>query len=180
MKDILSPTEFRLFESVVKQLSGVPLNIDRANDKRAKTVYIRHDGSLVESVDTSFSQAERGGVIVFSTDVNSVKMSDNRLVNWVKQHLITLWNRYSVVKRVGELVKSFKEVYGITIGGFVRGRYFDRENNKVFDETSTSVEIIGIAKDVLLRVGEAIANEFQQQTVLVKCYADNSIFLVKP
>ena len=179
MHNIQSYDDFRLLESA-KVLTGLQISIDGANDPQAKTVYFNADGSVHESVDMDFSEAERGGVIVFSTDVNSVKMSDNKLVNWVKQHLTTFWNRHSVVRRIGDLVKRFNEVYGITIGGFVKGRYFDRVNNKTFDETSTSVEVVGIAKEVLLRVAEAIAKEFQQQTVLVKCYTDNSIMLVKP
>ena len=179
MRNIQPYEIFALLESA-KRLSDVPLDIDRANDPRAVTQYFNPDGSVHESIDMDFDPPHRGGVIVFSTDVNSVKMSDSRVVNWVKQHLTTFWNRHSMVRRIGDLVKRFKEVYGITIGGFVKGRYFDRENNRTFDETSASVELVGIAKDVLLHVAEAIAREFQQQTVLVKCYADNSIMLVKP
>jgi hypothetical protein len=170
---------FSIWESHTP-IKAEDFSIDRANDPAARTVFYRFDGSVAESIDTEFAGPDKGGIIVFSTDVNSVKLSKNRLLNWFEQKAETVWNRFTVSKRVGSLVQRFKEVYGVTIGGFVQGRYFDRVNNQTFDETSTSVEIIGVHFEVLMHVAEAICREFRQQTVLLKSYSDGGIFLVKP
>ena len=70
------------------------------------------------------------------------------------------------------------EVYGMTIGNFVKGRYKAKDGS-LYDETSLSVEIIGVSSNVLNKVAEELAKEFKQETVLVKNYDDNRIYLVK-
>jgi hypothetical protein len=50
----------------------------------------------------------------------------------------------------------------------------------LYDESSLSVEIVGITSDVLNKVAEELAQEFKQETVLVKNYDENKIYLVKP
>ena len=76
------------------------------------------------------------------------------------------------------MLSRHEEVYGITIGGFVKGRY-RADNGLLYDERSLSVEIIGISTDVLNKVAEGMAKEFRQETVLVKNYEEDKIYLVK-
>jgi hypothetical protein len=80
--------------------------------------------------------------------------------------------------KINKIIYNNPEIQGVTIGNFVKGRYVAK-NGSLYDETSLSVEIIGITSDVLNKVAEELAKEFKQETVLVKNYNDNKIYLVK-
>lgn len=67
-------------------------------------------------------------------------------------------------------------VVGFTVGNFFKGRY-PAADGSVFDETSTSIEIIGIPQAALLVLATEIAKEFKQETVLVKDYESQRIYL---
>ena len=58
--------------------------------------------SLSEANMDTLSKNERGGIITFSTDMNSTQLSSNRLVNFIKQKFNTV--NYAPHK-CGELVK---------------------------------------------------------------------------
>lgn len=174
------PQNFPTFEAYDEARALAALSISRDNDKTAAPVYFRtKTGEVVtESVDMEFH--DKGGIIVFSTDVNAVELSKNKIVNFIVQKVRSWYNRFTAVDHIGRIAKRFKEITSITIGAFMHGRYYDRHNDRSFDETSTSVEVIGVGKDVLIHLGETIAKEFDQQTVLVKSYGDGEIALVKP
>jgi len=135
----------------------------------------------------------RGGIIVFSTDVNSVEISKNRIINWAKQKLMTLKNRFFSKKRLSNIISDYnldknKELGGkkfqsyigaFSIGKFFSGRYFD-DNGDVYDENSQTIEVNGISSEGLIFLAEEICKEFQQETVLVKDLNLNKIFLVNP
>ena len=53
-----------------------------------------------------------------------------------------------------------------------RGRY-----RSLFDETSLSVEVIGIETESLLALATTLAIKFHQRTVLVKDYLADRIYL---
>lgn len=144
------------------------------NTTNTDYTYFNRDGVILESIDFEFDK--KGGVIVFSTDVNAVDISDNVLLNKLKQIIQSLMNKALVTRKVGKIMKKHDEVFGFTIGKFVTGQY-KAEDGSVYDENSTSVEIIGIDSSVLLK--EDIASEFKQETVLVKDYQKNSIYLAK-
>ena len=131
---------------------------------------------ILESIDFEFDK--KGGVIVFSTDVNAVDISNNKLLNRLKKVVQSMLNRAFVGKKIGKVMDKHDEVYGFTIGKFVTGRY-KAEDGSIYDEKSTSVEIIGIDSDTLLKVAEDIAAEFDQETVLVKDYQEDRIYLAK-
>jgi hypothetical protein len=132
------------------------------------------DGKVSEAIDFEFEK--KGGIIVFSTDVNALDYSENEFVNKVKQVLTSIMNRVFTRKKVSKVMKKHDKVYGFTIGKFVKGRY-KAEDGSIYDENSTSVEIIGIDSESLLSVAEDIATEFNQETVLVKDYQKDSIYL---
>lgn len=161
-------------------MEGISMNgfsIKRTNDPDAKTVYFgADDDTLREEVDFEFNQ--KGGVIVFSVNVNALKISDNKLINLIQNKIQTLKNTVFKGKKISKVLKHHQDVYGVTIGGFVKGRY-KAEDGSLYDERSLSVEIIGISTDVLDKVAEDIAKEFSQETVLVKNYEENRIYLVK-
>lgn len=48
---------------------------------------------MSEGIQYEPESNEKGGIIVFSTDVNAVELSPNRIANWVKQKFATFKNR---------------------------------------------------------------------------------------
>lgn len=152
-------------------------SISRNNDLNAKTAFIDLDNGAIQE-EISYEFEDKGGIIVFSINVNAVQLSSNKLINFIKNHVETLKNKLFKDKKINKVLSSYDEVYGVTIGNFVKGRY-KSENGNLFDESSLSIEIIGITTDVLNRVAEDLAKLFQQETVLVKDYTSNRIYLVK-
>ena len=157
------------------QLNG--FSIDRKNDTSARTSY--NDLSDIElSEEITYQFEDKGGIIVFSVNVNAVQLSSNKLINLVKNSIETLKNKLFKDRKINKVLSQYDEVYGVTIGNFVKGRYKSDSGN-LFDESSLSVEIIGITTEVLNKVAESLAQEFKQETVLVKDYTSNRIYLVK-
>ncbi|CAG7580224.1 MAG: hypothetical protein SLAVMIC_00309 [uncultured marine phage] len=146
------------------------------NTTSSDYTYFNCDGVILESIDFEFDK--KGGVIVFSTDINAVDISSNKLLNKLKQVVQSMLNKRLVKSKITKVMDKQDSVYGFTIGKFVTGRY-KAEDGSIYDEKSTSVEIIGIDSETLLKVAEDIAEEFGQETVLVKDYQKNSIYLAK-
>lgn len=163
-------------------MEGLKLNgfsISRNNDPEADTIYIQPnvESELTEEIDFEFE--EKGGVIVFSVNVNAVELSKNKLVRFVKNKIETITNILFKSSKINKVIKNNPEIYGVTIGNFVKGRYKAKDGS-LYDESSLSVEIVGISSDVLNKFAEELAQEFKQETVLVKNYDENKIYLVKP
>ena len=158
------------------QLNG--FSIDRKNDPTAKTTYIDlgSDTDLTEEISYEFE--EKGGIIVFSVNVNAVQLSTNKVVRAIKNTLETLKNRLLKNRKINKVISQHADIFGVSIANYVKGRY-KSDNGSMYDESSLSIEIIGITSDVLNKVAEDLAKEFQQETVLVKDYASNRIYLVK-
>ncbi len=158
-------------------MEGIKLNgftINKANDATAITQYIGDD--LKEEISYEFDK--KGGIIVFSVNVNAIKSSINKIINYVKNKIETAKNVLFKDKKINSIISDFDDVQGVTIGNFVKGRY-KADDGSLYDETSLSIEIIGISTHVLNSIAEQIAKEFTQETVLVKNYEDNKIYLVK-
>ena len=153
------------------------------------------NGNLTEAIHhTQYGLSDyRGGIIVFSTDVNSIEISKNRIINWAKQRLVSLKNRFFSKKILSRIISDYnlddekklgdKEINdyigAFSIGKFFSGRYFD-DNGDVYDENSQTIEVNGISSEGLIFLAEEICKEFQQETVLVKDLNLNKIFLVNP
>jgi len=123
----------------------------------------------------------RGGIIVFSTDVNAVQLSNNKVVNKVKQIITTFNNRFNRGKMIHNVVNKFnvgkdEKIGAYSIGNFFKGRYVG-DNGEQYNERSLSVEINGISSRHLLEFAELLAKQFMQETVLVKDLNNNKIYL---
>lgn len=123
----------------------------------------------------------RGGVIVFSTDVNALKLSKNKILNKIKQVISTYKNRFNRGHIVDDTISQFnqqnKEYIGAyTVGNLFNGKYVG-DNGEAFNEKSMCVEINGLSSLSLLKLAEMIAKSFMQETVLVKDLNLNKIYL---
>jgi len=133
---------------------------------------------LSEAVDYIFPDEEKGGIIVFSTDVNSKKLSQTNWVNKIKQFFLTWKQQYKGINKVDAILQKHK-LSAWTIGKFFKGKYTDKLGN-IYTENSLSVEIIGVNTVNLIHIAEEICGDFNQECVLVKTYYDNRILLVNP
>lgn len=133
---------------------------------------------ISEGIDYEFAKDKTGGIITFSTQVNAVKLTDNMITNWIRKKFETFKNKFTANSKIDEIAKKF-ELQGWTVGKFLSGRYTDKNGN-VYDENSLSLEVIGIDKDTLISLAEEICKAFMQESVLVKSYSDQTVFLVSP
>ena len=77
---------------------------------------------MSEGIQYEPESNEKGGIIVFSTDVNAVELSPNRIANWVKQKFATFKNRRNSTKMVDRIANK-NNLIGWTIGHYLDGRY---------------------------------------------------------
>ena len=144
-------------------------SLDKSNDINAQV--------LQESIRQELDENRLGGIIVLSTEVNAIKLSKNKLINFLKQKYLNVANSISKDKKIKDvLARNLSEV-GWTVGNFLRGRYVDEHKN-VYDEKSFCVEINGITNNKLIKVAEDLCKEFNQDTVLVKLYNPPRILFV--
>ena len=61
------------------------------------------------------------------------------------------------------------------MGNFFKGKYVG-DNGEMYNERSLAIEINGLSSKSLLKVAEMIAQEFMQETVLVKDLNRNKIY----
>ena len=120
----------------------------------------------------------KGGMIVFSTDVNAISLKKNKVLNFLSKKYITFTNRYMKNKKLTKIIskKFLNDVGAFSIGNFFKGRYVS--DGKIFDEKSTSIEILGIDTDILIRIATEVAREFKQETVLLKDFNSGRNILI--
>lgn len=122
--------------------------------------------------------------MVFSTDVNTVEVNDNKLINKIKQLIATFNNRINRNKKIHNTVnylnkgikKPEERTGAYSVGNFFKGKYVG-DNGEMYNDKSLSVEINGISSRYLLSFAELLAKEFMQETVLVKDLNLNKIYL---
>ena len=125
----------------------------------------------------------RGGIIVFSTDVNAIQLDNNKLINKIKQLIITFNNRFNRYKKIHTTINKLNKkidnpeerIGAYSVGNFFKGKYVG-DNGEMYNEKSLSVEINGISSRNLLTFAELLAQEFRQETVLVKDLNRNKIY----
>ena len=122
----------------------------------------------------------RGGIIVFSTDVNAITLDSNKFLNKVKQVIMTFKQRYKKDSIIHNVMNKFNDKGGeyigaYSVGNFFKGKYVG-DNGEMYNERSLAVEINGLSSESLLKVAEMIAQEFMQETVLVKDLNKNKIY----
>lgn len=153
---------------------------------------VRSSGEVIEAIHPNqYGLADyRGGVIVFSTDVNAMDVNSGAIRNWLTKKFTTLRNRLFGKSMVNKVINKFNAtqdkkageqtvndfIGAFSVGNFFRGRYVG-DNGKVFDEKSLAVEVNGVSSEALIYLAELIATEFQQETVLVKDLNKNKIYL---
>lgn len=135
------------------------------------------DSSVTDSISDVIASDKKGGVITFSTDINAVRLSENRLINFLKQKVSSIVNRFLVNKKTTKLLEANEDIYAWSIGNFFKGRYKDR-NGKVFDETSISIQILGIDSKTLCKVAEGICDTFRQECVMVLDFDGNKVYFI--
>lgn len=138
---------------------------------------LSYGGCFSEGIMFEPSEKEKGGIIVFSQEVNAVRLSQNKLINFVKQKLETLKNRLSSKKKIDKIADD-NELIGWTVGNYLDGRY-KAKNGKMYGEKSMSVEIIGIDTDALIKIAEQLCDAFSQESVLVKDYSTGRVMFVE-
>lgn len=126
----------------------------------------------------TFGDQEKGGVIVFSTDVNAVQLQSNKLVDWLKKKRETLKNRITSRKKIDKVAVD-NDLIGWTIGKFLNGRY-KAKNGQQYGENSLSVEIVGIDSEALEKIALELCKEFKQESVMVKDYITGEIYFAEP
>lgn len=131
---------------------------------------------LNEGIDFEPSEDEKGGIIVFSTDVNAEKQSENKLVNWIKQKMMTIKNRLNATKKIDKIAAA-NDLVGWTIGHYLDGRY-TAKNGKQYGENSLSVEIIGVNFETLIKIAMELCESFTQESVLVKDFSSGRVLFV--
>ena len=131
--------------------------------------------------DKQYGMAKyRGGIIVFSTDVNAVELDKNKIINKIKQAITTFKNRLKKDAIIHNVMNKFNDKGGeyigaYSVGNFFKGKYVG-DNGEMYNERSLAVEINGLSSESLLKVAEMIAQEFMQETVLVKDLNKNKIY----
>jgi len=153
---------------------------DRLWNTSLRPEYYFMNGDLIEGIapDQMGLDKYKGGIIVFSTDVNVVDVSKPKIVSWFKKTYATFINKLMKNKKLNKIITSkfSKDIKGFSIGNYFRGRYV--ENDKAFDEKSTSIEILGVPSEILIRLATEIARDFNQSTVLLKDNNTNKNILI--
>ena len=123
----------------------------------------------------------RGGVIVLPMDVNAVELSQNALMDKVKQIVVTYGNRLRKGRVVREPLdgEGTEHIVAYGVGKSFTGKYVG-DNGEMYDGKSLSVEVNGLSGRSLLRFAEMLANAFVQETVLVKDLNTGKIYLADP
>ena len=150
----------RLYESIAKTSKNV----------------IASSMPIDEAIDWEVPQEELGGMIIFSEEVNALPQSSNKVVNWIKQKVMTLTNKMKYKSKIDSIADNHNLV-GWTVGKFLDGRY-KAKNGKMYGENSLSVEIVGVPVDTLIDIATELAREFDQESVLVKDYSGGRIIFV--
>ena len=107
------------------------------------------------TTDREVSGNKKGGIIVFSQNVNVDQQYGRTAIDMTMQK---------------------QNMVGWTIGYFFKGRYTGKHGEE-YSEGSISVEIIGISDDTLMEVAEELCRVFEQKTAMVKVYSERNRIL---
>ena len=132
-----------------------------------------------------------GGIIVFPNDFDKID-AESKIMSSVKNKIQTLKKLVLTEDGInGTLDRSEKEADEFqnkmsndtstavvcSIGNFLANRYVC-EKNKVFDVSSLCVMISGIPTTALFYFAEGIAQELQQENILVQDLNENRFFII--
>jgi hypothetical protein len=126
---------------------------------------------LAQNIIKSYNEIDigYGGMIVFSTDVNS--NASGGIKGKIKSFIKTWWNRLTrrnkIDKDVLEEVKKKGISTGWSIGNLFNGRYFDQSNGDLFNEKSLCIDLRGADMKFVKDIADKFRKTFDQQSVLV-------------
>lgn len=134
---------------------------------------------------------EPGGAIIFSGNINSILLSDNRIINKVKQLLGTIKNNKNLnttiktvvtdesdkvnkdaldkTKDKGEDKVGLKEPGWTLYKGNMTGNFVSTTGEQ-YKEKSIMIEILGVSNESLERIASALCRELKQDSVIIKFY----------
>ena len=123
--------------------------------------------------------APLGGAIVFSTDVNVVRLHRTKLFNMLSQIIVTFWQRVFLRHKIQKILlylndNQVEQISNITI--LPQHGIYISPSGKRFREKSVRLEIAGASKELLTRTGETVLLNFFQQSVMVICYDEGVKF----
>ena len=123
--------------------------------------------------------APLGGAIVFSTDVNVVRLHRTKLFNMLSQIIVTIWQRVFLRHKIHKILlylndNQVEQISNITI--LPQHGIYISPSGKRFREKSVRLEIAGASKELLTRTGETVLLNFFQQSVMVICYDEGVKF----
>jgi hypothetical protein len=132
---------------------------------------------VTEAVAQELAPGEKGGNIVFSTQINAT--AQQGIVGFAKAFVQSLWNRVDRVDKVDAAEKEagLPTTTGFTLGNNFQGRYRSPDG-QVFNERSLTLDVLMITKDQLIQLGTALCHEFDQQSVLVRSFDTGEIYFV--
>jgi hypothetical protein len=162
-------------------MEGFELNgfsINRKNDPEAEIFYFGsgNDDENNRVIDDEFN--DKGVIIVFPGDFHGLEMTKIELIDMFKEKIISIKNIASNIKTTNKVIKQNSEVYGLSIGSFVKGRYKSK-GGQLFSVSSICIEISGLIPDVSNRCVEEISLELKQETVLIKKNREPRIYVLR-
>ena len=167
----------------IRRLLGIRgyRKVQETYDMRWTNRYNFAFASVNEAVVHTLAIHEKGGVVVFSTDVNALLKGG--ILNAAKRFCLSLYNRLRQQAKIDRALASVSAgdgedtPSGITIGNLFKGRYKSPEG-QIYNEKSLAVEVLFINGRQLIELATSLAREFRQETVLAKDNATNEIYLV--
>lgn len=130
------------------------------------------EGGTADCADKEHS----GGIIVFPTEVDALDVSRDAFVDKTKRQLHSWENKLSPNKCIDAAAKR-RNQFAWTTGNYFTGRYTGK-NGKTYSGESSSVEITGTDKNTLVEIATDLCTMLGQESVLLKCYADDSLYFI--
>jgi hypothetical protein len=131
--------------------------------------------SVNEALTSTLPKGERGGVIVFSTDINA--LAGPGILNKAKAWYDSLVNRLKRVSKIQQALDKTGVSSIFSLGNFFRGRYKSQAGSW-FDEKSLSLEVLGVTDEQLISLATELARSFKQESVLVKSQGTGEVYFV--
>ena len=161
-------------------MEGFELNsfsISRKNHPEAEIIYFGsgNDDENNRFIDEEFD--DKGVIVVFPVDFHGFEMTKIELIEFFNEKIKTIRNIVSNTKTTKKPIEQNSDLYGISIGSFVMGRYKSK-GGQLFNVSSICVEITGLIPDVSNRCVEEISTELKQEIVLIKKNQDGRIYLL--
>jgi hypothetical protein len=122
-----------------------------------------------EGID--FELDNPGGIIIFSTDLNSTLGNAETFIDKVKFFFDSKWktilNRLNVSERLRKILLNKYKLVGYTLGKNYTG-FYTSKNGLSFNEKSFTIDIAGVDSDALVLIASEICREFKQESVMVR------------